>query len=264
MTKRLKEGTTKTVLVAGALLLLAYGAISNMVQSYKSRAEEVLINLIRERQVIGIVHEEIPKLEIKSAFFQSGAYHSSENGHNKIILVNPPIFESPRNTLSHESAHAYVSERLRKLKPAWYERYRGMQFPGLNDDNLPISKRVALYWNYITKTKGLEELVAYQVVNEGIAMYFMLREGRYGYDGFTQSDDYRKNFSTEDCSKHIKNFPRDLGRVCATNLGQVLVTPLIDRYGARAIDAILLNLPTIQELNNQIGYQARIATILKL
>ena len=265
MAKKFREGATKKILAAGVLLSLGYGIIAHAVQSYNRRAEEVLSNLIRERQSIGFVHEERPKLEVRSGFL-GGAYHSAENDNSKIILVNSSLlslFESPKLRLSHEAGHAYVSERLKKLNPVWYEKYKGMQFPDISDTSLSLNKRVSLYWNHITKTDGLEDLVSFQVVNEGIAMYFVLREVIYGYDGFTKRDDYRRKFATADCIKHTKNFPRDLSIVCATDLGQTLVTPLIDKHGPKAIDAILLNLPSINELRaNGRQYQERVESTL--
>lgn len=264
MAVRTKRKISNLHLVGSLAGLLAlgsaiYGALPHIQKHYVTQAEEALDNVLSDRAARGFVHESRPKFELTPTLFSHRSHYIGENGNNKVHFVRamlpiPDLYLSSRQKglISHEAGHAYLRERIKKLKPEWAEKFENFDYAGAVGLSPEDTKRV--YWNYILPKIGPEAAKKFMVIDEGIATYFELREGKFSFDGFTKGDDsYKQNAP---CSQ--KRQIKDIDGLCATDMGARLVHPIIDKYGPKAIDAIILNLPTDEEMRDVGKYHQRI------
>ncbi|MDP3698877.1 MAG: hypothetical protein Q8R47_04780 [Nanoarchaeota archaeon] len=206
---------------------------NNLEKNIEEQEEKIGITYPTERPKIEyLIPEEYPSFGLAGLY---GLYH---NGKDTIylpsgVLIKPePDFSDfitkiatfnhtvdVKRTLDHELAHFYCDKMKEKA----------------------LGKNHHAFQKYFSFP---EEIIADQLINEGIAKYFENK----------MNGEDKKKFSFEEWPSEIDQFS---GRVLYQG-GYAIVKPIIDRHKEKGIQFLLFNPPTPTELFTPQEYQERI------
>ncbi len=231
--------------LAGSLFPLYFiiqSKINNNIQPYvESHLAEIIKN---QEEKLGIKHFGIPKISYhlppgESSWLTAGLYDQKKDEiylplgaaitpeknfeNTAAVYLSFGSVHNVKETLDHELGHFYVDKLSESLG-----RVDWLDF----SDHIPTDDKIGT-----------------KLIAEGIAEYFK-KTINNGKDDFNDSD-----------------FPKELKEFWTIDViyhgGFHLVKPIIDRYGKKGIEHLILIPPTIEDLHNLPAYQSKIFNSFK-
>ncbi|MEK6909638.1 MAG: hypothetical protein AABW61_01015 [Candidatus Aenigmatarchaeota archaeon] len=259
----------RRLLIAAVTLPLLYGALYLGFPVHKAHnrikpfLEANVVALMKEQErKLGVKFTSIPKFEFMYPLTTSERNFAAEYDNNgdvikispaSVLVGNESFLErilnkltlgqerELRQSLHHDLSHAYLEQRR-----------RAMEKDGKHAPKIKSGSKIT--------PVGMGSAFAFKLLEEGIATYIER----------LMSDDDR-SFNSLDAKDYLDEIARaakitdwsNVNLTYAYGPGFQLVKPIIDRYGSRGIDFLLLNPPKVNNLSNLKQYQSEVMDALE-